>query len=298
MNDQLQSADAPDLIAAQAEELIDRRRFFMARNILGPALLQHPDHVGLLYQMARSEVIEHNCKVAPDVLSRLLALKPDHDGARLLLFFIEMQAGHLAEAERIILDLLRASPRQPVYYANYSRLMLRAMDFAKARRLVDEALRISPNLDYALQTRVLCDIVDGRSGLDSGSMKQLLMNSPDDARTLRLVTVSLVHSGRSRQALRLAQELLRGQPNDAGLLKLVKTLSYSNHWSMLPLLPLRKWGWAASAGTWVLMLVVVKALQRWAPAQVMPVSLFWLAFVVYSWVWPTMLKKILRIEQA
>ncbi len=280
-----------DALAHQISELLDRRRVSMARSLLADALAQHPTHAGLLYEAARADVLEDRHDRALDTIGRLLAIQPKHVGARLLTYDIEMERGQLQQAEAIMIELLRESPQQPIFYSLYARVMLRALHFEKAARLADEALRRAPNDDSCLRTKALCDIVDGRRGVDSVSFKRLLVQYPDDFYTLRLVVVSLVHANRSREAWHLARDLLRAQPDDPDLLKLVRALHYENHWTMRPLWPMQRWGWAGSAGLWVGMLLVSQLLSRAAPEYRGAFSTAWLALVVYSWAWPPLLKR-------
>lgn len=283
--------DHPDVLAHRASELLDRNRLEMARSVLSDALTQHPTHTGLLYQAARADVLDERYQRAIDTLGRLLAVQPGHADARLLLFHIEMERDDLPQAEAIILDLLREYPQHPIFYACYARAMLRALHFEKAARLADEALHRAPNDDTCLRVKALCDIVEGRRGVDSAAFKRLIAQFPDDYYTLRLVVIALVHANRSREAWKLARDLLRAQPNDAGLLKLVRALHYENHWTMRPLWPMQRWGWAGSAGLWVGMLLVSQILSHQAPQYRGLFSTAWLALVIYSWAWPPLLKR-------
>jgi tetratricopeptide (TPR) repeat protein len=287
------AADGPDHIAAQAAELLDRRRVERARQLLRPALEQHPHHSGLLYEAARTEVMDDRPETARALLAQLLALDPALPRARFLLFCVELDANSPESAEQLILGLLREYPQEPLYYAYYSRLMLRALDLKKATRLADEALRLAPQHEAALHAKALCDIADGRTGHDSEATIRLLLQHPDDAQTLRLMVTALVHADRPRDALRLARELLHAQPDDADLLEQVKELRAHTHWSLLPLWPMQKWGWTGSVVLWVAVLLVMQLLGRMAPEYSGGFSLFWLAFVIYSWAWPPLLRRLM-----
>lgn len=289
--DALEQADSPQALARQVSALIERDRFDMARDMLAQALRQHPRHPDLLYQAARVEVLDERHSDALDHLTTLLAFQPRHEGGRYLLFFIEKEAGHLPQAEELVLGLLRDFPQDPDYYASYARLMLVAMDFGKAGQLADEALRLGPNNVNALSVKVLCDVIKGGKGQDSRALVQLLVRQPDDAHTLRMVILALVHDNRPREALRLAQELLRAYPRDRHMLNLVMALKQDTHWSLIPLWPLRRWGWVGSAVLWVGMLMVSQMLGRLAPDYRGAFSIAWLALVVYSWAWPPLLKR-------
>ncbi len=280
-----------DRIALQASALLDRRRFAQARALLAGALPQAPDHQGLLFELGRADVLEDRHDSARDTLGRLLQLSPSHIGARLLLFIAEMESNRLAEAEVLILGLLREAPQQGEFYAHYARLMLRALLFDKASALADEGLRFAPQSDTCLRARVLCDLVLQGSRVDSAALQRLVAGDPHDLHTLRLVVAALAQAGRNGEALKLARTLLRADPTDAGLLQLVQSLRMITHWSMWPLWPLQRWGWGASIALWAIMLVGVRVIDRVAPGWSGPVSLLLLAYVIYSWVWPPLFRR-------
>lgn len=280
-----------DSLAAQASALLDRRRLPQARALLAEGLRGDPQHAGVLFELARADVLEDRWDDARRTLGEMLRLNPSHVGARLLLFITEMESGRLPEAELLILGLLREMPQQGELYAHYARLMLRALNFHKASELADEGLRLAPNHDTCLRARVLCDLVVQGSRVDSAALGQLVAGDPHDLHTLRLVVVALVQAGRSGEAHQLAKTLLRADPTDASLVQLVRTLRMNTHWSMWPLWPLQRWGWGASIGLYVLMLLVLRGLDKVAPGWSGPVSLLLLAYVVYSWVWPPIFRR-------
>ncbi|HSW04988.1 tetratricopeptide repeat protein [Aquabacterium sp.] len=294
MNDRFDESPAasnPAMAAAQASELLDRRRFAQARALLADALRDEPQHLDLLFELARADVLEDRNDAARDTLSQMLQLAPSHIGARLLMFVVEMETGRLPEAEMLILGLLREAPQQGELYAHYARLMLRGLNFDKASRLADEGLRFAPNLDICLRARALCDLVVQGQNIDSTALGRLVAGDPHDLHTLRLVVIALLQAGRAREAHQLAQTLLRADPTDASLLQMVQALRTTTHWSMLPLWPLQRWGWAGSIGLWLLMLVGLRVLDRMAPAWSGPATLLLLAYVIYSWVWPPLFRR-------
>jgi len=282
----LPPADDPDLVAAQSSELLDRRRIGQARVLLGSALRHHPDHAGLLYEAARADYLADRNDDARRTLARLLATDPNHFNARYLLAGIELEADNLAEAERLVLELLRQAPETAVFYAFYARVMLRALQFDKAKQLAAEGLRHAPHDESCLRARVLCDLVDGRA--DSRALAQLVAGDPNALETMRLVVVALVHANRSREALRLARELLRAQPNDEHLLTLVRSLRIDTHWTLWPLWPTQRWGWNASIAMWIAVVVLLQVLDSRLTG---PFSALWLAYVAYSWAWPPLLRR-------
>ncbi len=285
----------PDAVqlAWRAEELLSRHRTDAARAVLEDALRSHPGDSRLLLAMARAEYLDDDYAGARANLSRVLVADPEDADARLLLHLVASEEGSFPEAEELILGLLRGSPAHALYYALYSRLMLKALDFDKAGQLADEALRLAPQDPAALRARALCDLVEGRQGRDAAALVQLIVNDPEDVHTLRLIVVSLLEQNRIRQAGKLARELLRASPSDLWLLNIVKQTHYATHWSLLPLWPVQRFGWGGSVATWGLAVLSFRLADHWAPQYTSAIVTVWLAYVVYSWVWPGALRRIL-----
>jgi hypothetical protein len=111
--------------------------------------------------------------------------------------------------------------------------------------------------------------------------------------TVHALVVALVDGGRIDEAHRIAQQAMRADPANEHLVSMVRELRIQNHWSLKPLWPLRKWGWGASAALWIGSIVVLRGLRNTAPELYGPVALTLLAYVIYSWVWPPLIRRIL-----
>jgi tetratricopeptide (TPR) repeat protein len=288
------SENPPDLPSQRfrASELLDRRRVAAARSLLAKALGEHPGDAGLLYELARADYLEDRHDDARAALGQVLATDPDDADARFLLFWVALDRGlpaELVEAEDLILGLLRQYPQRAAYFAAYARLMLRTLHFDKAAALCQEALRLAPGDTDCLRAQALCNLVHGRRGADNGALVQLIAADPQDLATLRLVVAALNASGRSREALRLARELLRAQPDDPHLLNYVREMHRLNHFSMLPLYPLQRWGLMASVALWAGAVAGGMLVREHAPQYGGLFTTVVLGYVVYSWVWPPLL---------
>lgn len=277
----------------QISELLDRRRVGHARTLLSQALGEHPDDTELLLLGVRADLLDDDHASARSTLEQVIAREPDHFGARALLLHVLTVDGELALAEQLALSLLHEYPQSAWLYAAYGRVMLKALQFPKARGLAQEALRLDPNEDEALRLLVLCDVVELRRGADSAALQRLLAENPDDRHTLGLVVTALIHDGQSAAALRGARELLRADPNDTHWLEVVKALTVDTHWSLKPLWPLQRFGWGGSIALWLGGIVAVRALGQSDAQSAQWLSWAILGYVVYSWVWPPLLKRLL-----
>ena len=75
---------------------------------------------------------------------------------------------------------------------------------------------------------------------------------------------------------------------------LVKQLRLVTHWSMLPLWPVVRFGWAGSVGIWLIAVIGLSALRRSDPALAGTVGIAVLVYVAYSWIWPPLLRRLMR----
>jgi len=286
----IQPASAEGYVV-QVSELLDRRRQAQARALLREALASFPDDVELLLQGARADALDDENASAMQTLRSVIARQPAHFGARAFLLGLLTDEGELAEAEQLALGMIAEHPQSPDLYAAYARVMVRALQFPKARALAQEALHLDPQNDFALRVLALCDVIELPRGTDSAALRRLLAEHPEDQHLLSLVISALLQNGEPRAALRGAREMLRQNPHNRHWLALVKQLSVQEHWTMRPLWPLQRWGWTASVVLWIGGVLGLRLLGQVNPALVGPASLLWLAYVAYSWVWPPLLRR-------
>jgi tetratricopeptide (TPR) repeat protein len=279
-------------ILARSDLLIERRRLDQARALLAPALSASPDDEDLLHRVAIVEYLDDDEDAAAETVQRLLSRAPDHYGGRLLYAEILEHRHQHADAETVWLGLLRDFPESADLYASYARLMLSTLHLSKAQRLAAEALRLEPESENALFVMAMCDLIEGRQSEGSRYLDTLVREHPENVQTALALIIALQDRHDMAGALRVARELLRSQPTNETFVEIVRELQVENHWSMLPLYPMRRWGWAGSAGVWVAAIVGFQLAKGFMDdAMVTVVVSVWLLYIVYSWTWPAMLKR-------
>jgi predicted Zn-dependent protease len=287
--------DQPGSAAAFAEQafwFIERRRLADARRVLKDGLAQYPQDPDLLFHSAQADWIEDRNEEAEGTLRQLLVSDPHHAPARRLLAEVLTERGMLADAELLLICLLRDYPESAELYGRYARLMLRTLHLEKAERLAVEGLRYDPDDRECLLAHALCETVRNGGGANRG-LERLLAAHPESLSSVHALVVALLNSGRISEAHRVAQGAMRADPANENLVELVRELRIQNHWSMKPLWPLQKWGWGASAAMWVGGMVVIRVLEKSAPGIALPAALVWIGYAIYSWVWPPLIRKIL-----
>lgn len=285
-----------DEFAEQVGALLERKRTKMARTVLNNALKAYPDSTQLLLQAAYVDYLDDNNEQALATTKSILARDPDHYGAKQLMLDLLIEANRLVDAELLAIDMLRDSPEDAHLYGRYAHVMLRALNLDKAIALANEGLRYEPEDGECLAARTMCDFILNGNGQAGPALQRLLIEHPQSIRTLYLVVIALEQQGRNRQAQELAREMLRAQPNDQALAELVQHFETRTHWSMLPLVPLQKYGWGGSFAIWIAGIVSVRVVRQYSPDAALTLSFVILAYVIYSWVWPPLFRKFILKE--
>lgn len=273
------------------DRLIEVRRFDEARRLLREHFAEAPDDPDAHVRAAWIAFDSDDLDGAASHSDHALRSDPAHVDARYLRFRVALERGDHPAAERHILDLIREYPEEPDFIAAYGRVMLEVADTAKARALAVEALRGDPSHRDGRLVLALVDVVDGR-GEEAGERLSAMFGEDPGNRSIAFVLFRvLVERGREREAYELGRELLRLQPDNEALVDTLVDLRMATHALALPLWPLRKWGWAGSAGLWIGGIAGVAALRSISPRAATAGALVYLAWALYSWVYPPLMRR-------
>ena len=285
---------SPEETLRQIELLLDRNRTSEARKLLKAALQNHPEHVGLLLQSAWTDYMDDREDSALSTVKTVLVTEPQNQSARLLYFELLLSKKQYAAAEQVILELLREFPEYPHYYGRYAQLMLHTLNLDKARQLAEEGLRYDSETDECLAVKTICDLIERRAGTTSQSLQQMLVRHPQSMRTLLFVVIALEERGDVKGAERVARELVLADPSNEHLVELAHALRVKGHWTMLPMWPMLRFGWGGSIGIWLISIFVLRVVGQQYPELAVPLTVVFLVYVVYSWTWPPILKRLIR----
>jgi hypothetical protein len=156
-------------------------------------------------------------------------------------------------------------------------------------------LRLDPSHRQSLYIASLIHVIQGRSGAENNQhLQQLLEEHPERIHSLLALIIALDQRGDSKGALRVAQQLVATRPDSQQFVDLVRALRRQNHWSLLPLYPMRRWGWGGAAAITAIGIIGVRIAGQTLPPQTAEIiSFVWLGYVIYSWVWPGILNKLI-----
>jgi predicted Zn-dependent protease len=281
-----------EVCIAQIAELLDRNRFAQTQRLLDQALPHFPDDERLLYFSAYVALQTDNQEAAEHQLERVLELNPASYEGRSLMADLREEQGKFAESEALYLGILSDYPEDAGTMADYARLMLRTMHVEKAGKLAAEALSRAPDHPGAMYVATLASIVEGKHDERNLRLRKLLHQYPDMLVTAQTLVQVLHREGRYTEALEVAREMLRAQPNNEQIVEMVINLRMLSHWSMIPMRPFTRYGWAASIALWFIAVITFQLLPESPATNALLIAL--LCFVAYSWIWPWCLGKILR----
>lgn len=276
----------------QVERLLDVERFDEARQLLARALREDPNDLQSLYLAGRVELEAGRPEAARGFVADTLARQPDHVGARLLLFRLHLEGKAHPQAEEVILGLLREFPEDGGLYAFYARLMMETLHLEKARALLDESLRLAPEGHLGRCLDILLRVIEGREAEAERRLGALVAEDPEASHVAWTCIGVLTARGRFREAMALARELLRASPDDPEVLEALINLRQQSHWTMVPLWPFARFGWGGSAAMWAIGVGGATLFSRFVSASA--AGLFvgvYLAYCLYSWVWPPLLRR-------
>jgi predicted Zn-dependent protease len=283
-----------DALLPKVDHLLRVSRTKQARQLLAVHLSANPADPIALFYLGRAAVIDSEYTEARNHLAQALRLDPAAEGPRALLFYVETAEQKFGAAEQIVIELIRENPRDPDYLAMYADLMLRTGHLPKSRELSAQALLIAPDHMQALRAQVLLDIVSGKHQDAEHTLAGLIEQEPDNEEISFTLFQLLVERQRLEEATRLGQELLRLHPGNTALITALIEIRVLTHPLGLPLYPLRKAGWLGSGVMWIVSIVGYKVLARINQPLASAFILTYLAFVIYSWVYPSLMRRWLR----
>jgi tetratricopeptide (TPR) repeat protein len=196
------------------------------------------------------------------------------------------------EAESVVLSLLRLQPDRGHLYALYAHVMLLTLNLEKAEALVRESLRLDADNQLAKTLDVMLSVAKDNTPDAEQRLAEMISTHPESLHVVWSWVIVLESKGRYGEALELARQVLRVRPQDADLVDTVIGLKTLSHWTMLPLWPNVRWGWIGAGAIWLagVGLINLARLMHEVTAALVFAGVF-VTYVIYSWVWPPLLKR-------
>jgi tetratricopeptide (TPR) repeat protein len=271
--------------------LIERGRYDQARGMLPEAYTLAPDDFSNHLLAGRIALELDDYDSARSSVARALELNPSSIHAGLLMFSIQRHSEQFADAERIILELLRDNPDDSQLFGCYAELMLRTLHLEKAGALAAEALRLDPGESLARSVSLLVNVVMGDKTGAAAELEELVREDPNALQVAWGIIAVLQSEHRYGEALEVMRGILHAAPDDESVVAALVELRVASHWTLVPLWPLNRYGWVGSGALWAIAVGSFLLSRLFTPELTGPLVTIYLVYVVYSWVWPPLLKR-------
>ncbi|HEX6096963.1 MAG TPA: tetratricopeptide repeat protein [Thermoanaerobaculia bacterium] len=200
--------------------------------------------------------------------------------------------GELAEAEEAVLAALRTNAEDAELLALYALIVAKAGQVEKAKKLVAQARRVDPENTSAIRVEAAIAVSrgDDREALLRG--REMLALDPEDTHA-HLLTGGVLHDrGDIDDAAEYLRTAVVNDPADPVAAESARENLLWRHPLMWPLRPAQKFG---SAKVWLAGILLLFAARSTKNTPIMlTVGIAWLVYVLYSWVVPPLVRRMLR----
>ena len=200
--------------------------------------------------------------------------------------------GDLVEAERAALAALRLDSEDADLLALYALIVAKAGQIDKARKLIAEARRVDPENASALRIEAAIAVSRGdeREAMLRG--RELLALNPEDSHAHGMVGELLHDRGDVDAAAEHLRTAVVNDPSDPVAAEIARDNLAWRHPLMWPLRPAQRYGAARVWLAGIVLLMLVRATKN-QPLMI-TVGIAWLAYCVYSWVVPPIVRRLVR----
>ncbi|MFK4085547.1 tetratricopeptide repeat protein [Kribbella sp. NPDC020789] len=200
--------------------------------------------------------------------------------------------GRLPEAEAAFLQGLSLDPNDPDLLIGYARVCLTAGQAEKASALVERAASHAPESAAVSAARAEVAFALGKDREMRRHSTEALAHDPEDPHARALHGTASMLTGDAQSGYNSLASAAASQPGDRDLRAAAREAKLLNHPLMLPLRPFQRFN---PLVVWIGAVVIIYGLRI---AGLAPLSfvfaMAWLAFCIYSWVVPPLLRRYLN----
>lgn len=277
----------------EALHYIRIHRYEKANHLINSLLSQSPLDAQLLYHKAycHFQLDEHD-EAIECCLEALNAGFSLEDGNELL-GLIYMDLDEYVKAEQFFLEVLRLNPQNVVVLAKYSSIMLNTGHEEKAKKLLDEALRLDPENEFALHYSFIYFLAKNKKMEQMDALIKYLEVSETDVRKYLNLGVMEYFKGNYKEAREQFRQAYLLDPTNNNLLELLDMVNRQSHILYLPQRVIEKVGgpavvWLAFIGLYYL----IKYIKFYE--ILFPIAGFYIALCIYTWITPLLAKYLIK----
>lgn len=274
----------------EAEHLASINRFERSNTLLYEVLSEDPNNGNVLTMIGSNFYQLSEYEKAKEFILNGLAQGNQIEASHCLLGLIHMELNELVQSEKHFLESLRLNPQNPRTLARYASLMLRTNHAEKGKRLLEEARRIDPEDEAVLQywydySHLLEDLE-----LQQDMLSDIVSSDEDEYTKLLNITRHHLAKENYREAYKAARDAFTMNPHEESVLKLLKELKILNSPFMWPIHLISKVG--GPLVIWGALIAIMILLNALKLETLMIYVLYpYLAFCIYSWIAPPVIRK-------
>lgn len=219
-----------------------------------------------------------------------LAIEPEDAWLLDTLSAARLGQGDLSGAEEAILAALRIWADDADLLTRYAHVVARDAQMDKAEKLVLRALSVDPENTYALQMHTLLAAASSNPRAMLERSRELLRHTPESPMAHHLLGAAHAEQGRIDDAADHFRRAVSLDPRDNDYAQAAREARAQSHWLMWPLRPIARWGPAVVWIGGVATIFTLRALELHRASTIF--AIFWLVYCVYSWVMPSVVKRL------
>ncbi|MFC4148207.1 tetratricopeptide repeat protein [Micromonospora mangrovi] len=199
--------------------------------------------------------------------------------------------GAYAPAERALLDALALDPQDPWLLCQYADLCVTVDQTDKAARLLARAAELAPEDPAVHAGRIQLAYARGDDRAAERLAREFLGRHPEHPAALAMHGGIAVERGRITAAHRSFGQAVAHQPDDPDYAEAAWETRVYAHPLLLPLRPLYRLGirlWLIAVGSIALLNLLG------LPVAAFAVAMTWLAYCVWSWIAPPLVRRLVR----
>ena len=280
------------------DHYVDIGRIELAKKELSVALESHPDDKKLILRLAKIQKLEEKYQEALESVQDYLTTCPDDNEAIILRADLYLSLNAYSNAEKDLIYLIKEQPSFGPLYSQYGFLMLETGHISKARQLATEGLRLNPQDQYCQWAFCFISLMTGNTNDAEPYVRELMQSDPDCVGNLILLVADLLNKSKFEDAEEISKLLVQHDPNNPDILELAKIVKLASHWSMKIFYPLQKFGWLGAIGLWFTLMILLHTLPKMMDNSipiVIAIAVIYFIYCILSWIWPRILKRVLRL---
>lgn len=208
-----------------------------------------------------------------------------------LLGLIFIEENRCVQAEECLLEALREQPQMADIMATYGYLMLKTGHDKKAVKLIEEALRMEPSNEVALQFKFYYQLAKNKRDDQVETLERYLRASDSEVRKLAQVGMMEAGRGNYKAARDNFKQAFLLDPTDRSVLSILQDTEKLSSILYLPHRIIGKIGGPAVVwGGMIVTLLILRGLGLLKAAGV--IAVIYAVFCIYTWVMPILYRAI------